>query len=103
MILLDLTNAFGSVARSLEHPYFWSTFVFVSCFLKTESFNKGKTIFKDILLYISTIGLRTEGLKEGIITGCVSMRKQDETHLAPIRAYMDDMTVVTKTVPCRKS
>lgn len=68
------------------------------------SFNKGEPIFKDIRLYISTIGFTTEGqrLEEGIITGGVSIRKQDEMHLAPIRAYMNDMTLVTTTVQCRK-
>ena len=27
---------------------------------------------------------------------------QDGMHLTPIRAYMDDMTLVTRTVPCMK-
>ena len=29
-------------------------------------------------------------------------RRQDGMHLTPIRAYMDDMTLVTTTLPCMK-
>ena len=29
-------------------------------------------------------------------------RRQDGMHLTPIRTYMDDMTLVTTTVPCMR-
>jgi len=118
VIFLDLANAFGSVPHSLiwkVFDYFREPVVVV---------NLVRAHFQDIRLCPSTAGFTTgwQRLEIGIIAGCMispltftmameiiirastwivgGERRHDGMHLMPIRAYMDDKTLVTTTVPC---
>ena len=86
--------------------------------------NLVRAYFQDMRLCLSTAGFTTGwqrpeiGLKAGCTISPLAFtmameiiiraskwvvggeRCQDGTHLTPIRAYMDDITLVTTTVPC---
>ena len=88
--------------------------------------NLVRAYFLDIRLCLSTAGFTTgwQRLEIGIMAGCTisplaftmtkeiiiraskwvvgGKRRQDGMRLTPINAYMDDMTLVTTTVPCMR-
>ncbi|ONI45671.1 hypothetical protein AN642_00195 [Epulopiscium sp. SCG-B10WGA-EpuloA2] len=120
IIFLDLANAFGSVPHSLileAFDYFRVPGIVV---------NLVRSYFQDIRLCLSTAGFTSgwQRLEIGIMAGCTisplaftmameviiraskwvvgGERRQDGLCLTPIRAYMDDMTLITTMVPCMK-
>jgi len=118
VIFLDLANACGSVPHSL----IWRLIILVPVVVV----NLIRAYFQDIRLCLSTADFTTDWqrLEIGIMAGCtisplaftVAMeiiiraskwvvsgeRRQDGMHLTPVRAYMDDMTLVTATVSCMR-
>ena len=120
VIFLDLANAFGTVPHSL----IWEAFDYFK--VPGVVVNLVKLYFQDIRLCLSTAGFTTgwKRLEIGIMAGCTisplaftmameviiraskwvvgGERRQDGVRLTPIRAYMDDMTLITTTVPCMK-
>ena len=120
VIFLDLANAFGSVPHSL----LWKAFDHFRVHVVVVDLVRA--YFQDIRLCLSTTGFTTgwQRLEIGIMAGCtisplaftITMeiiiraskwlvggeRRQDGMRLTPIRTYMDDMTLVTRTVPCMK-
>ncbi|MDG2555426.1 reverse transcriptase family protein, partial [Vibrio parahaemolyticus] len=120
VVFLDLATAFGSVPHSL----IWSAFDYFR--VPQVVVNLVKAYFQDIRLCLSTAGFTTgwQRLEIGIMAGCTisplaftmameviiraskwvvgGERRQNGLHFPPVRAYMDDMTLVTTTMPCTK-
>ena len=120
VVFLDLANAFGSVPHSL----IWSSFHYFK--VPEIVVNLVKAYFQDIRLCASIADFTTgwQRLEVGIMAGCTvsplaftmameviiraskwvvgGERLQNGMRLPPIRAYMDDMTLLTTTVPCTK-
>ena len=120
VVFLDLANAFGSVPHSL----IWSACEYFR--VPVEIVNIMKEYFKDIRLCIGTGEFVSDWqkLEVGIMAGCTisplaftmamemviraskwvvgGERRREGLRLPPIRAFMDDMTLLTTTVPCTK-
>ena len=120
VIFLDVANAFDSVPHSL----IWKAFDYFR--VPIVVVNLVREYCQDIIRCLSTAGFTTgwQRLEIGIMAGCTisplaftmameiiirvskwvlgGERRQDAMRLTPIRAYMDDMTLVTTTVPCMK-
>ncbi|XP_076879265.1 uncharacterized protein LOC143527830 [Brachyhypopomus gauderio] len=120
VVFLDLANAFGSV----PHALLWKAFEFFQ--IPDEITRLVKAYFGDIQFCFSTEEFVTswQRLEVGIMAGCTisplaftmameviiraskwvvgGERLHDGTRLPPIRAYMDDMTTLTTTVPCTR-
>ncbi len=119
-MFLDLANAYGSV----PHSFLWAAFDFFQ--VPTIITNLVKHHFQDLQFCLTTSGFTTswQPLEVGIMTGCTisplaftmameiiiraskwvvgGERLQCNQRLPPIRAYMDDLTTLTTTVPCTK-
>ncbi|KAK0136753.1 Retrovirus-related Pol polyprotein from type-2 retrotransposable element R2DM [Merluccius polli] len=120
VIFLDLANAFGSV----PHNILWTAF---SYFQVPEAITSlVKAYFRDVQICLSTSEYTTawQHLEVGIMAGCtisplaftmameVIIRAsrwvvggeqiRPGLRLPPIRAYMDDMTTLTSTIPCTR-
>ena len=117
VVFLDLANAFGSVPHSL----IWSSFRYFK--VSEIVVNLVKAHFQDIRMCASVAELTTgwQRLEIRIMAGCTvsplaftmameviiraskwvvgGERRQNGMRLPPIRAYMDDMTLLTSTVP----
>ncbi|KAL1279297.1 hypothetical protein QQF64_025970 [Cirrhinus molitorella] len=120
VLFLDLANAYGSVPHSL----LWAAFDFFH--VLTIITNLVKHYFQDLQFCITTSGFTTnwQPLEVGIMAGCTvsplaftmameiiiraskwvvgGERLQCNQRLPPIRAYMDDLTTLTTTVPCTR-
>ena len=119
VLFLDLANAFGSVPHSL----IWTAFKFFH--VPEEVTALLKNYFQDLQFCITTdFTTSWQRLEMGIMAGCTisplaftmameviiraskwvvgGERLQDGFRLPPIRAYMDDLTTLTTTVPCTK-
>jgi len=113
VIFLDLANAFGSVPHSL----IWKAFDYFR--VPVVVVNLIRAYFQDIRLCLSTPGTEARNRHYGRVYDISPLaftmameiiraskwvvggeRRQDGMRLTPIRAYMDDMTLVTSTVPC---
>ena len=108
----------------MPHSLIWKAFDYFR--VSVVVVNLIRAYFQDITLCLSTAGFTTgwQRLEIGIMAGCMisplaittameiiiraskwvvgGERRQDGMRLTPIRAYMDDMTFVTTTVPCMK-
>ncbi len=120
VLFLDLANAYGSV----PHSFLWAAFDFFQ--VPTIITNLVKHYFQDLQFCLTTSGFTTswQPLEVGIMAGCTisplaftmameiiiraskwvvgGERLQCNQRLPPIRAYMDDLTTLTTTVPCTK-
>ena len=120
VIFLDLANAFGSVPHSL----IWKAFHYFR--VPVVVVNLIRAYFQVIRLGLSTADFTTgwQRLEIGIMAGCTISplaftmameiiiraskwvvggdRRQDGMRPTPIRAYMDDVMLVTTTVLCMK-
>lgn len=120
VVFLDLANAFGSV----PHELLWKAFEFFQ--VPDEITRLVKAYFEDIQFCFSTGEFVTswQRLEIGIMAGCTisplaftmameviiraskwvvgGERLHNGTRLPPIRAFMDDMTTLTTTVPCTR-
>uniref|UniRef100_A0A3B1K6T8 Reverse transcriptase domain-containing protein n=1 Tax=Astyanax mexicanus TaxID=7994 RepID=A0A3B1K6T8_ASTMX len=120
VVFLDLANAFGSV----PHALLWKAFNFFR--VPEEISRLVKAYFEDIQFCFSVGECVTswQRLEIGIMAGCtISLlaftmameviiraskwvvggeRLHDGTRLPPVRAFMDDMTTLTTTVPCTR-
>ena len=120
VVFLDLANAFGSV----PHSFLWASFDF---FRIPETIKHlVKSYFEDLQLCFTTPDFTTtwHRMEIGIMAGCTisplaftmameviiraskwvvgGERLTSGIRLPPIRAYMDDMTTMTTTVPCTR-
>ena len=117
VVFLDLANAFGSV----PHSFLWAAFEYFR--IPNTILTLLKTYFQDLQLCYTTPDFTTSWhpLKVGIMAGCTisplmftmameviikaskcAIEKEinePEPNSPPIRAYMDDMTTITKTIP----
>lgn len=115
MVFLDLANAFGSV----PHKILWTAFNYHVTKLV-------KSYFQDLQFCVTAEDNTTawQHLEIGIMAGCTisplafvmamelviresrwvvgGERTKSGLRLPPIRAYMDDMTVITTTKPCTR-
>ncbi|KAJ8346703.1 hypothetical protein SKAU_G00281040 [Synaphobranchus kaupii] len=118
VLFLDLANAFGSVPHSL----LWTAFEFFQ--VPTTITSLVKHYFQDLQFCLTTSDFTTawQLLEVGIMAGCtisplaftmameliiraskwVAGGQRLRQQLPPIRAYMDDITTLTTTVPCTK-
>ncbi|KAL6484312.1 hypothetical protein MHYP_G00063570 [Metynnis hypsauchen] len=119
-IFLDLANAFGSV----PHELLWTAFRFFN--IPDTITTLVKAYFQDLQLCFSTPEFTTswQHLEIGIMAGCTvsplaftmameviiraskwvvgGQRFGSCPRLPPLRAYMDDITTLTTTVPCTR-
>ncbi len=120
VVFLDLENAFGSV----PHSNLWSAFDFFR--VPASITNLVKAYFQDLQFCFSTPDFTTmwQSLEIGIMAGCTisplaftmamevilraskwvvgGKRLKTGVKLTPIRAFMDDITTLTTTVPCTR-
>ena len=120
VLFLDLANAFGSVPHSL----IWTAFDFFH--VPKSITDLVRNYFQDLQFCITTAEYSTSWqlLEVGIMAGCTisplaftmameviiqaskwvvgGVRLETGQRLPPIRAYMDDMTTLTSTIPCTK-
>ncbi len=118
VIFLDLANAFGSVSHNL----LWESFNFFH--VPSSVTSLVKAYFEDLQLCFTTADFTTswQRVEVGIMAGCtisplaftIAMeviirasrwvvggeRTKNGICLPPIRAYMDDMTILTTTAAC---
>ena len=119
VLFLDLANAFGSVPHSL----IWTAFEYFK--VPDQITQLVKSYFQDLQFCVTTdVTTAWQPLEIGIMAGCtisplaftVAMeviirasrwvvggeRLSGGYRLPPIRAYMDDLTTLTTTIPCTK-
>jgi hypothetical protein len=120
VVFLDLANAFGSV----PHELLWSAFRFFH--IPDTITNLVKSYFQDLQFCFTTSEFTTswQCLNVGIMAGCTisplaftmameviirsskwvvgGQRVDSGFRLPPLRAYMDDITTLTTTVPCTR-
>ena len=120
VVFLDLANAFGSVPHSL----LWTAFDLFS--IPQAITTLVKSYFQDVQLCLTTEEYTTawQRLDIGIMAGCTisplaftmameviirasrwvvgGQQLKAGLRLPPIRAYMDDMTTLTTTMPCTR-
>ena len=120
MVFLDLANAFGSV----PHKILWTAFNYFG--VPNHITELVKSYFQDLQFCVTAEGNTTawQHLEIGIMAGCTvsplafvmamelvirashwvvgGERTKSGLRLPPIRAYMDDMTVITTTKPCTR-
>lgn len=120
VVFLDLANAFGSV----PHELLWSAFGFFH--IPDAITSLVKSYFQDVQFCFNTTEFTTswQCLEVGIMAGCTisplaftmameviiraskwvvgGQRAESGLRLPPLRAYMDDITTLTTTVPCTR-
>lgn len=120
VVFLDLANAFGSV----PHNLLWTAFDLFS--IPQAITTLVKSYFQDVQLCLTTEEYTTawQRLDIGIMAGCTisplaftmaieviirasrwvvgGQQLKAGLRLPPIRAYMDDMTTLTTTMPCTR-
>ncbi|XP_078458809.1 uncharacterized protein LOC144723905 [Lampetra planeri] len=120
VVFLDLANAFGSV----PHELLWSAFRFFH--IPDTITTLVKSYFQDLQFCFTTSEFTTswQCLNVGIMAGCTisplafimameviirsskwvagGQRVDSGFRLPPLRAYMDDITTLTTTVPCTR-
>lgn len=120
VVFLDLANAFGSV----PHELLWSAFDFF--YIPDTITALVKSYFQDMQFCFTTSDFTTswQCLEVGIMAGCTisplaftmameiiiraskwvvgGQRVDSGQRLPPLRAYMDDITTLTTTVPCTR-
>ncbi len=120
VIFLDLANAFGSV----PHNLLWESFNFFH--VPSSVTSLVKAYFEDLQLCFTTADFTTswQHIEVGIMAGCTisplaftmameviirasrwvvgGERTKNGIRLPPIRAYMDDMTILTTTAACTR-
>ena len=120
VVFLDLANAFSSV----PHNFIWAAFDFFR--VPGAITRLVKAYFSDLQLSFATPSFRTDwhSLEIGIMAGCTisplaftmameviiraskwvvkGERLKSGERLTPIRAYMDDTTTLTTSIPCTK-
>lgn len=119
VLFLDLANAFGSVPHSL----IWTAFEYFRVPEQVTQLVKG--YFEDLQCCVTTdVTTGWQPVEVGIMAGCTisplaftlamevvirasrwvvgGERLKGGFQLPPVRAYMDDLTTLTSTVPCTK-
>ncbi len=120
VFFLDLANAFGSV----PHNLLWESFNFFH--VPSSVTSLVKAYFEDLQLCFTTADFTTswQRVEVGIMAGCTisplaftmameviirasrwvvgGERTKNGIRLPPIRAYMDDMTILTTTAACTR-
>lgn len=120
VVFLDLANAFGSV----PHELLWTAFEFFH--IPGHITALVKSYFQDLQFCFTTTEFTTtwQCLEVGIMAGCTvsplaftmameviiraskwvvsGQRLNPSARLPPLRAYMDDITTLTTTVPCTR-
>ena len=119
VLFLDLANAFGSVPHSL----LWTAFEYFK--VPEQVTQLVKSYFRDLQVCVTTdFTTAWQPLEIGIMAGCTisplaftlamevvirasrwvagGERLKGGYQLPPVRAYMDDLTTLTTTVPCTK-
>lgn len=112
VVFLDVTNVFGSA-------HVISFGVLLISIVPGSIVNIVKAYFQDVQMCFSTVAFTTawQWIEMGIMTGCtISLlaftmamglvvggeRWQDGLRFPPIRAYIDDMTLVTSIIACTR-
>uniref|UniRef100_A0A3B3B355 Reverse transcriptase domain-containing protein n=1 Tax=Oryzias melastigma TaxID=30732 RepID=A0A3B3B355_ORYME len=120
VVFLDLANAFGSV----PHNILWTAFDYFSVPYKVTELIRN--YFQDLQFCVTYENMTTnwQHLEIGIMAGCTisplafvmameivirasrwvvgGEKINSDLRLPPIRAYMDDMTLITTTKPCTR-